>query len=158
MKERGGDNKLKIALIVDSNISLKYVHDLACWAKNQDNLEINSLIIQKIPFKSAGKLRHGIKSLKEKGIKNLLEQIGYKLLLKIDEILLSRNEIHKNHFKKQNLFDYVSEIIEVEPVISKSGYVYRYNDKEIQEIKQKALATRTCANCCKPTLTISFKT
>ena len=41
------DQKLKIALIVDSNISSKYVHDLACWAKKQGNLEVSSLIIQK---------------------------------------------------------------------------------------------------------------
>ena len=135
MRER--ENKLKIALIVDSNISSKYVFDLACWAKNQSNLEINSLIIQKIPFKSDGKLRRGIEFLRKKGIKTFLEQIGYILLLKIDEILLSRNEMHKNHFKKQNLFDCVPEIIDVEPVISKSGFVFRYSDKDIQKIKQK---------------------
>jgi hypothetical protein len=137
VRERERESKLKIALIVDSNISSKYVFDLACWAKNQSNLEINSLIIQKRPFKSARKFRRGIESLRKKRIITLLEQIGYQLLLKIDEILLSRNEIHKNHFKKYNLFDYVSEIIDVEPVISKSGFVYRYNDKDIKKIKNK---------------------
>ena len=40
--------KLKIALIVDSHISSKYVYDLACWAKKQKRIEISSLIIQNI--------------------------------------------------------------------------------------------------------------
>ena len=87
MRKTKIENKLKIALIVDSNISSKYVYDLACWAKNQGNLEITSLIIQKIPFKSGGKLQRAINSLKGEGIITLLEQIGHTLLLKIEKIL-----------------------------------------------------------------------
>ena len=64
MRKTKIENKLKIALIVDSNISSKYVYDLACWAKNQSNLEITSLIKQKLPFKSGGKLQQAINSLK----------------------------------------------------------------------------------------------
>jgi hypothetical protein len=135
MRER--ESKLKIALIVDSNISSKYVYDLACWAKNYDNLEINSLIIQKIPFQSASKLKRAIDSLRKKGIINLLEQIGFSLLIKIEKILLRKHELIKNHFRVYNLFDYINEIIDVEPEISKSGFVYRYSDKDIQKIKQK---------------------
>ena len=41
--------KLRIALIVDSSVSSKYVYVLATWGKRQSNLEISHLIIQKIP-------------------------------------------------------------------------------------------------------------
>ena len=41
--------KLRIALIVDSSVSSKYVYDLVTWEKRQSNLEISHLIIQKIP-------------------------------------------------------------------------------------------------------------
>ena len=59
--------KLKIALIVDSNLCSKYVYDLVVWAKLQNNLEISSLIIQKTQFSSSGKFKRGIESLKKRG-------------------------------------------------------------------------------------------
>jgi hypothetical protein len=129
--------KLRIALIVDSNISSKYVYDLACWAKEQNDLEVSSLIIQKTQFSSFGKYKRGIESLKKRGVACLLEQIGYSFLVKIEQVLLKRNLMHKDHFNQYNLFDYVNDIIDVEPIISKSGFVYRYSDNDIQNIKQK---------------------
>ena len=67
-KQQEYSRKLKIALIVDSNISSKYVYDLASWAKKQHNLEIISLIIQKTPLSSQGRFKRGINSLKKHGL------------------------------------------------------------------------------------------
>ena len=131
--------KLRIALIVDSNISSKYVYDLACWAKKQNNLEVSSLILQRTQFSSSGKFKRGIKFLKKRGALFLLEQIGYLILVKIENLLLKRNKTHKDHFNQYNLFDYVDEVIKVEPIISKSGFVHRYSDNDIKKIKQKKL-------------------
>ena len=136
---RKNNQKLKIALIVDSNISSKYIYDLASWAAKQNNLEISSLIIQKTPLSSSGIFERGIHSLKKQGIKYLIEQIGYKCLIKLEKLLLKRNTKLKNHFDQYNLFDYVDDSIVVEPIISKSGFVYRYSDLNLQEIKQKNL-------------------
>jgi hypothetical protein len=129
--------KLKIALIVDSNISSKYVYELACWAQNQINLEITSLIIQKTWLSSSGKFKRGIESLRKKGISVLLDQIGYTFLVKLESLLLKRNKTHKDHFNQYDLSNYVNENIDVEPIISKSGFVYRYSDNDVQKIKQK---------------------
>ena len=130
---------LRIALIVDSKISSKYVYDLACWAKKQNNLEVSSLIIQKTQFSSSGKFNRGIESLKKGGVLVLLEQIGYSILVKIESLLLKRNKTHKDHSMQYNLDDYVDEVIEVEPIISKSGFVYRYSANDIKRIKQQNL-------------------
>ena len=127
--------KLKIALIVDSNISSKYVYELACWAQNQINLEITSLIIQKTWLSSSGKFKRGIESLRKKGILVLLDQIGYTFLVKLESLLLKRNKTHKDHFNQYNLFDHVDEVIKVEPIISKSGFVYRYSANDIKKNK-----------------------
>jgi hypothetical protein len=140
------DQKLKIALIVDSNISSKYVYDLACWAKKQGNLEVSSLIIQKKKCYSSGKLKSTIIFLRKTGVKNLLEKIGHAFLVKIEKLLLKRNQIHKNHFNKCDLFDCINEIIDVEPIISKSGFIYRYSDNDIQKIKQKNIDV--LIRCC----------
>ena len=81
------DEKLKNALIVDSNISTKYVHDLACWAKKQDNLEVSSLIIQKKKSNSSGKLKSTIIFLRKTGVTTLLDKIGHSFLVKIEKLL-----------------------------------------------------------------------
>ena len=140
------DQKLKIALIVDSNISSKYVHDLACWAKKQGNLEVSSLIIQKKKCYSSGKLKSTIIFLRKTGVTTLLDKIGHSFLVKIEKLLLKRNQIHKNHFNKYNLFDCVNEIIDVEPIISKSGFIYKYSDNDIKKIKQKNIDV--LIRCC----------
>lgn len=129
--------KLRVALIVDSNISSKYVYDLAVWGKKQTNLEVSLLIMQKTSFSSLSKFKRGIESLKNKGAGVLLEQIGYLFLVKFDRLLLRRNATHKDHFKLCNLNEVITEIINVEPVLSKSGFVYRYCDKDIKKIKQQ---------------------
>lgn len=133
------DQKLRIALIVDSNITSKYVYDLACWAKKQNNLEVSSLIIQKTQFSSSRKFNRGIESLKKDGLLALLEQIGYTIIVKIESFLLKRHKTHKDHFNQYNLLDYVNEVIEVEPIISKSGFVYRYSAADIKKIEQQKL-------------------
>ena len=131
--------KLRIALIVDSNICSKYVYDLACWGKKQNNLEVSSLIVQKTQFSSSGKFKRGIETLKKRGVLVLLEQIGYSILMKIESLLLKRNKAHKDHFYQYNLFDYVEKVIEVEPIISKSGFVYRYSTNDLKKIKEQKL-------------------
>ena len=130
---------LRIALIVDSNITSKYVYDLACWAKEQNNLEVISLIIQKTQFSSPGKFHRGIQSLKKGGVLVLLEQVGYSILVKMESFLLKRNKTHKDHFNQHNLLDHVTEVIEVAPVISKSGFAYKYSAKDIKKFNNKNL-------------------
>jgi hypothetical protein len=132
--------KLRVALIVDSTMSSKYVYDLAYWAANQNDLEVISLIVQKIQKiqpEPAGKIRRKINTLKTRGLAYLLEELGYKVLLNYDKRLLRNDKNNKDHFDKFNLLDHVSDIIHVEPIVSKSGFVYRYNENDIRKIKQR---------------------
>jgi hypothetical protein len=128
--------KLKIALIVDSTFTSKYVYDLVIWSKKQPNLEISSLIIQKTSFRSLSKFKRGIKFLQKKGIATLVEQIGFYLLVRLESLLLKRYNIHRDHFHKYNLLDHITEIINVKPIISKSGYVFRYDDNVIKKVRE----------------------
>jgi hypothetical protein len=130
---------LRIALIVDSNFSSKYVYDLASWAKKQNNLEVISLIVQTTQFRSSGKFKRGVESLKRGGALGLLEQIGFSMLLKIESLLLKRNKTHEDHFCQYDLLNFVDEVIEVKPKISKSGFVYRYSANDIKKIEQLKL-------------------
>ncbi len=131
------EKKLNIGLIVDSTMTSKYLYDLASWSQKQENLEVSLLIVQKTQLSSSGKLKRGIDSLKKNSIPFFLDQIGHSLLVKIEQLFLKRNKIHKNHLEQFNLLDCVENVIEVTPIISKSGFLYKYSDEDIEKIKQK---------------------
>ena len=128
--------KLKIALIVDSNSSSKYVYDIAAWAKDESNLEISSLIIQNIPISSANKYQKIFQIFKKKGLKYFIETLGFTFILKLELLFLARTQRHHDHFKKFNLLEKVDKLIDVKPIISKSGFVHRFDDDDIKKIRE----------------------
>src|SRR5882757_494649 len=128
--------KFKIALIVDSNISSKYVYELAQWGQQQGNLEISHLIIQKSFASSQKGLFDGLsESPKGPGIRHLWRSVLSGLIWRIESKQIMRDRVHKDHLTQHNLFDVVKSSISVEPIISESGTVCRYGDRDVQEIR-----------------------
>ncbi|MDC1487293.1 hypothetical protein N8224_01825 [Gammaproteobacteria bacterium] len=124
--------KLKIALIVDSNSSSKYVYGIAAWAKDESNLEISSLINQNIPISSANKYQRIFQIFKKKDLKYFIETLGFTFILKLELLFLARTHKYHDHFKKFNLLEKVDKLID------ESG-IYRVSQK--QDIAQYGKAS-----------------
>jgi hypothetical protein len=130
-------HKLKIALIVDSNISTKYVYELAQWGQQQGNLEISHLIIQKVFASSQEGFFDGLsQSPKKPGIRGVARSALRGLIWRIESKKILHDRVHKDHLTQHNLFDVVKSSISLEPIISESGSVYCYGDRDIQEIRR----------------------
>jgi hypothetical protein len=134
-------NKLKIALIVDSKFSSKYVCDLAEWGQQQNTLEVSHLIIQNIPSPPRKSfLRKIVEPLKKQGVIYLAQMIAHHIIYKavhaIESGKLKRSKNYSQHLSSCDLSKYVKAAIFVNPIISKSGFVYRYGDADIQEIRK----------------------
>ncbi|HZO11480.1 MAG TPA: hypothetical protein VFB48_05130, partial [Nitrososphaeraceae archaeon] len=127
-------NKLRIALLVDSNMDSKYVYDLAEWGQGQNDLEVTHLLIQNLPSNNS-KIPKVILLLKKRGFIYTLRAVGLGLIEKAETLGIRRFEAFKNHMKKYDLSDSVKNIVSISPIVSKSGFVYRYEDDEIQKIK-----------------------
>ncbi len=127
-------HRLRIALIVDSNISSKYVYELAKWGQEQDNLEISHLIIQR-NFASSQE-DPVTQSLGKLGFRRLLRRALRGLIWRLESKKILRDGVHKDHLARYDLFDFVKSSISVEPIISKSGFAYRYGDRDLQELKR----------------------
>lgn len=128
--------KLRIALIVDSSVSSKYVYDLATWGKRQSNLEISHLIIQKIPQEAQKNIFSKIGNvLKKHGLVKIIELVLYRIIYIVESKRL-KNTQYKDHLSKFDLNEYVRDSISVQPIISKSGFVYRYEESDIDKIKK----------------------
>lgn len=132
--------KLKIGLIVDSNYSSKYVYDLASWAKEQMNLEVSLIIIQRTQNNlSRKKYKRVFQFLKKNGVINFIETLGFMMIHKIEIFFLKKIEKYKDHFEQFNLLEVVNKSIEVSPVISKSGFVFRYSNGDLEKIRSESL-------------------
>jgi hypothetical protein len=132
-------NKLKMALIVDSKIASKYIYELADWGQNQIELEVSHLVIQNIPSNKRSKIYKGFLLLKKKGFLHLAQLVGFTLIKKVESLLLKYSNTYQHHFAKYDLSNCIKNSISINPVISKSGFVYRYEDGDIQKIRDLGL-------------------
>jgi methionyl-tRNA formyltransferase len=122
---------MKIGVITDCEKVSKYNSDLLNWIKEQNNIELTLLIIQNSNF-STTKAR-----IKFHGFKGSLRRISFRFLSKIDNYLASK--FNKNlNFHKKNIFikNKFINTIYVEPKVSKSGLVYRFQEDDIEKIKE----------------------
>jgi hypothetical protein len=133
-------SKLKIALIVDSINVSKYVFDLAAWANDQDDITLSHLIIQKpILKKNTNIVFKFIKYLKNKGVRSFIQHIFWYLINKIEALKLKKIPAYADHLTQKSLDVGVENQIIVEPLVSKSGYVYRYKNTDIEKIRSEKI-------------------
>ncbi len=129
--------KLKVGLIVDSDEASKYTLELATWAKMQPELEISHLILQNIPRASGGSLSRLRSSLRKNGPRHIVRNRLFNLIAKFETRLLRSNPHHGDHMSGHDLVQHVSGRIEVTPEVSKSGFVFRYGDSDLEKIRSE---------------------
>ena len=131
--------KLRIGLIVDSENSTKYVYELCEWGHSQTNLSITHLIIQKPPAAQKSTLARLVHSALQHGIQNLTRQVSFALLTKLEALSLSFTREHGDHLKKFNLSNFIECSVQITPIVSKAGLVYRYSDEDVTRIQDLEL-------------------
>ena len=129
------NTRLKIGLIVDSDFVSKYVYELAQWGQLQESLLISHLIIQNVKHIKQGKIEKAVISLKKNGFLHLARQISFALISNIESLLLARFDKFKDHLKTFNLEKVISQRTIINPMISESGFVYRYSAEDIQLVE-----------------------
>jgi hypothetical protein len=126
---------VKIGLLTNSNLVSKYVFDLAQWAINQDNIQINLLIIQKNEKSSRGFFNKNINLIKFMHLIIFMQQIAYSLIVKFETILLKKIFPHNNHFKKYNLYKLISSPIFITPDVSNNNGLIEFNNNDRKKIR-----------------------
>jgi len=115
--------------------------NFAKWAQSQrDILTITHLILHApnkatSDSKAQNLLGKIFASLADEGIYRTISKALYKLILRIEKLLLSRNERHRDHLDIFNISEIVSEQLVITPIISKSGFVYRFSPEDIKRLQ-----------------------
>lgn len=120
--------KLRIALIVDSKMASKYVHDVAKWGQQQEQLEISHLIIQRTQ-PTFGKGFLGRMASAPRGALQ-------RLVRRIESRKIRHDSNHKDHLAKFDLSEAVKGSICVELAASKSSFIQSYGERDLIEIRK----------------------
>ena len=127
--------KLSIGLLVDKPSTNKYIYELIKWSKQQRNLNIDCLIIQKINKPKQNLFGKIINIVNKNGIACLIQRILIKILLKFETKLLYKYPKHKNHFSSYNIENEIDNKVEIVPEVSKKGYHYKFSEKDLNKIR-----------------------
>jgi hypothetical protein len=124
---------LKIGLMLDRVHSDKYVHELALWGKTQTNINISHLILHP---RNGDSLLARLRDLMFRRRLHLVPaKIMFRTILLIEKMLLRRSDSHKDHHRFFDLTKIIHQVVEIRPIVSRSGYVYRFSDEDVEKVK-----------------------
>jgi hypothetical protein len=123
---------LKVGLLVNSQFSDKYVYELALWGKNRADIEISHLIVH--AHTPDSKLSRLAKLLLKQGPFVVLSKILFRLIVSAETLLLKRG-VHRDHYQSFDLRKLVDGMLAIEPIVSKSGFVYRFSAEDIEKVR-----------------------
>jgi hypothetical protein len=138
---------LRIGLLVDGPRASKYAYDLAKWAQDRPDLDITHLIVHAPPATespaSAGKLSKAVRLLQSafpvRTLAHLAASAMTRVIVMIERILLNRSPRYREHLAEFDLSPIIPNTIVVKPIVSKSGFVYRFADEDVDSLKALSL-------------------
>jgi hypothetical protein len=124
---------LRIGLLVDSVRADKYVHELALWGRSQPDVAITHLVVQaRDPVPLCARLG---RLWRRDGLLGMAAKILFKLIVLAEKQLLRRSDVHRDHLRAFDLSAVIDRVIELRPIVSPSGHVYRFADADIERLK-----------------------
>src|SRR6266571_1165352 len=57
------------------------------------------------------------------------------LIVSVEKLLLKRSSLHSDHYQVFDLGKLVDEVLTISPIVSKSGFVYRFSTEDVERIK-----------------------
>jgi hypothetical protein len=113
----------------------KYVYDFATWAKGQPGVELSHAIIQNVDDASGSRWSRAITTLRTRGLRVFLANLGFALIQRAERQLLRRSRIHSDHYASFDLGKLGLARLDVKPVVSPSGLVHRFEADDLKQIK-----------------------
>jgi hypothetical protein len=133
---------LRIGLLVDSPYVSKYDVDFVKWANARTDLVAITHLVILARVKEPRKLiffHKLISSLRRVGLLGTFRKASSLLLFyiirKIEWRLLKRRNRYKDHLDVFDISAIVPSKLIIKPFISKSGYIYRFNDEDVKKVK-----------------------
>jgi hypothetical protein len=144
--------QLRVGLLVDSTNVSKYVYDFAKWAQAQSNIRITHLILHQPTGRRSNALNRFVNSTRRLGlcrtIGNILAKVLFVLILKIERVRINKYRRHADHLDEFDLSSFITTTLRITPIISKSGFVWRFDANDIMRVRELDLdLLLRCGSC-----------
>lgn len=128
--------KLKVGYILDEGVQSNLIFDLIERSQKSEHYSIEYLIIQKLENKGKRNLK---KYLNIELIYKTITSLFFSFIIKFEKKSLLKYNQYKKHFDIYDLETISIPCIEVFPLVSNSGFVYKYSEEDIEKIKELEL-------------------
>jgi folate-dependent phosphoribosylglycinamide formyltransferase PurN len=122
----------RVGLLADGPSVHKIYADLVDWADRQPDVQI-SLIIQRAPGSQPGRLGAWRDMLRKRGLYATLSHLAFSQLVKLEQKWGLRGLHHIAGMR--DIGSKVADYIEVTPLVSKSGFVHRFSDGDLERVR-----------------------
>ncbi len=129
-------DKLKIGLIVDGEHVSRYVCQLADWARTTDALCISHLIVQERPTAKKGRGSFLSRLFGKSPLKHAAVAL-WKAKTRLELRRLAAVEAYRGFQETTDMGARVPGRIRVTPLVSKSGFVHRFSDQDLEKVRRE---------------------
>ena len=125
-------SNLKVGLIIDNDVVSPLLEQLTAKSLETNNFSIEAIIIQDIPKTDKHIFKRLAFIIKSRGFKRFFRDVSFKFIESI-EFAFFKIFIKTYNPKSEACRDNFSKIY-VKPIISNSGFVYKYKDSDLKKI------------------------
>jgi len=131
--------KKRVGIIVDSVSVSQQISELVKLSESSKNYEITTLIINHVAHNNKNLITQIISYIKRRGFKKFLSNAIFKAVCKAESIVVKRSGKFAKFYNRVDLDEAGLNSITVNPLISKSGLVYRYGSDDMENIRKLKL-------------------
>jgi hypothetical protein len=147
---------LKIGLLVDSVVASHYVHDFVVWALAHSNVSVTHLIVHGLERSDysdravVGRIKRLWSTIRQRGLHFVFSESLFHQITAFEQRLLARDGLYNRILKEYDLSSLVPRVLHIKPIVSKSGFVHRFDGEDIERIE--ALELDLLVRCGSPIL------
>ena len=131
--------KKKVGILIDSTYVSKRIYDLLQFSLKSNNYEITTLIVNNLDKKDSNIISQIFLHINKRGLLKFLSAAVFKIICKIESLALKRLGKFSSLYDSYELSENQYEVINVKPIVSKSGFKYRYEKYDIEKIRSEKL-------------------
>src|SRR4051794_30265867 len=129
--------KLRLAILNDSVMMSKYVHDIISWAETHPQIELCHLILHPAgQHRNTQNIKAFCRSVSAHGLYFAVSKAAFKTMAALENMALKLHPQHADHNKLCDLSGLVASITTVVPIVSKSRLVHCFRKEDVAEIEK----------------------